>query len=433
MSNVVISADNLGKLYRINQIEDQPETLRELLAAAARAPFKYVRQMTRPPTEAEQLWALRGVSFEVQRGEVVGIIGRNGAGKSTLLKLLSRITDPTEGRALIHGRLGSLLEVGAGFHPELTGRENIYMNGTILGMKRREIDVKFNDIVAFADISKFIDTPVKRYSSGMYVRLAFAVAAHLEPEVLIVDEVLAVGDAAFQRRSLGRMNSMASSGRTVLFCSHSMPAIQALCQRTMWLDNGAIVAIGETEDVVEQYLKSTQLSDLASCVDLRHHPSRVTEPARAMFRQLRLLDTNGQPSSMFEMGEPITFEIELDTGQQTLQDPLIFLGIDCRSVRICNLPTSFMVNETVSLHGRVTARCVWRQDWLAPGSYDLSVLSIKAYAGAERLDQIEHVVQFEIRARDVYGTGDHTHHSGMLIPNGHWEFEPHERLQGVMG
>jgi lipopolysaccharide transport system ATP-binding protein len=216
MTDTVIRVERLGKRYRIGQREKQAETLRETLWAAARSPFQYLLTVSRPPSEAETLWSLRDISFEVKRGEVLGIIGRNGSGKSTLLKILSHITEPTQGRAVIKGRVGSLLEVGTGFHPELTGRENIYLNGAVLGMKRREIDQKFDEIVEFAEIGKLIDTPVKRYSSGMYVRLGFSVAAHLEPEILLVDEVLAVGDAAFQRRSLGRMDRLANSGRTVL-------------------------------------------------------------------------------------------------------------------------------------------------------------------------------------------------------------------------
>jgi lipopolysaccharide transport system ATP-binding protein len=202
----------------------------------------------------DTIWALRDVSFEVRRGEVLGIIGRNGAGKSTLLKILSRITEPTEGRAVVHGRVGSLLEVGTGFHPELTGRENVYLNGAILGMRKAEIERKFDEIVAFAEIEKFLDTPVKRYSSGMYVRLAFAVAAHLEPEILLVDEVLAVGDVAFQKKCLAKMEGVACEGRTVLFVSHNMPAVKALCSEGIWLNEGEIRMVGTAARTVERYL-----------------------------------------------------------------------------------------------------------------------------------------------------------------------------------
>jgi lipopolysaccharide transport system ATP-binding protein len=224
-NNLAIRVDNLGKRYRIGARQKQPNTLRERIENLVASPFDYLRSTLRGPSEEEILWALKDVSFEIQQGDVVGIIGRNGAGKSTLLKILSRITEPTSGRAEVNGRVGSLLEVGTGFHPELTGRENIYLNGAILGMRKAEIDRQFDEIVDFAEIEKFIDTPVKRYSSGMYVRLAFAVAAHLEPEILLVDEVLAVGDAAFQKKCLGKIGDVAREGRTVLFVSHNMAAI----------------------------------------------------------------------------------------------------------------------------------------------------------------------------------------------------------------
>jgi lipopolysaccharide transport system ATP-binding protein len=254
MSDTTIRVDNLGKMYRIGAAEKQSRNGWRALGDLAMSPFDYLRRMGRPPTEEETLWALRDVSFEVQRGEVVGIIGRNGAGKTTLLKILSRITEPTEGYAEIHGRVGSLLEVGTGFHPELTGRENIYLNGAILGMRKVEIDRKFDEIVAFAEIEKFMDTPVKRYSSGMYVRLAFAVAAHLEPEILLVDEVLAVGDAAFQKKGLGKMGDVAREGRTVLFVSHNMGAIQSLCERCLLLNDGHLILDDEATSTVETYL-----------------------------------------------------------------------------------------------------------------------------------------------------------------------------------
>ena len=231
------------------------------------------------------LWALRDVSFEVKRGEVVGIIGRNGAGKSTLLKILSRITEPTAGSAKIHGRVGSLLEVGTGFHPELTGRENIYLNGAILGMRRAEIERKFDEIVAFAEIERFLDTPVKRYSSGMYVRLAFAVAAHLEPEILLVDEVLAVGDAQFQKKCLGKMGDVAKEGRTVLFVSHNMVAVQTLCQRAFWLDSGQLKAQGEVGTIVTTYLRAGLAED---DVTERVWPDIATAPGNETVRLHRI-------------------------------------------------------------------------------------------------------------------------------------------------
>ena len=252
MQDISIKVENLSKMYKIGLARQRHDTLRDQLVDLISSPF-------RPKVKEDEdgtFWALKDVSFEVMQGDVLGIIGRNGAGKSTLLKLLSRITEPTSGRAVINGRVGSLLEVGTGFHPELTGRENVYLNGAILGMHRSEITRKFDEIVAFAEIDKFLDTPVKRYSSGMYVRLAFAVAAHLEPEILLVDEVLAVGDVEFQKKCLGKMDDVAKLGRTVLFVSHNMNAIQRLCAQTLFIDNGTLVEKGLTRDIVSSYISS---------------------------------------------------------------------------------------------------------------------------------------------------------------------------------
>jgi lipopolysaccharide transport system ATP-binding protein len=256
----------------------------------------------------DTIWALRDVSFEVKRGEVVGIIGRNGAGKSTLLKILSRITEPTGGRAEIHGRVGSLLEVGTGFHPELTGRENIYLNGAILGMKRAEIDRKFDEIVAFAEIEKFLDTPVKRYSSGMYVRLAFAVAAHLEPEILLVDEVLAVGDAAFQKKCLGKMGDVAREGRTVLFVSHNMGAVARLCNRSMWLDDGCIHKQGATSEVINAYLQEGISNQAWRCwLD-----SEAPGDDSLRLTCVRVCQPDGVPCASIDITKPFDIEVEID-------------------------------------------------------------------------------------------------------------------------
>jgi len=248
----VIKVENLGKKYKIGE-KERYLALRDSIVNAVKLPYKILTGKI--SLKKPDFWALKDVSFEVKKGEVVGIIGRNGAGKTTLLKILSRITEPTTGRVTLRGRVASLLEVGTGFHPELTGRENVYLNGAILGMRRFEINRKFDEIVDFSGVEKFIDTPVKRYSSGMYVRLAFAVAAHLEPEILIIDEVLAVGDAEFQKKCLGKMKNVASAGRTVLFVSHNMGAISSLTRRCLWLDNGILREEGPTMDVVSQYLE----------------------------------------------------------------------------------------------------------------------------------------------------------------------------------
>jgi lipopolysaccharide transport system ATP-binding protein len=257
-SEPAIRVEGLGKRYLIrHQTASRYTALRDVISDGARdLGRRALRRPVSPSPNRELIWALRHLSFELGEGERLGVIGRNGAGKSTLLKVLSRITEPTEGRVWVRGRVGSLLEVGTGFHPELTGRENIFLNGTILGMSRHEVRRKFDEIVAFAEVERFLDTPVKRYSSGMYVRLAFAVAAHLEPEILIVDEVLAVGDAAFQRKCLGKMSDVAASGRTVILVSHNMAAIQQLCTRSIWLHDGTLQAIGPTADVVAAYAES---------------------------------------------------------------------------------------------------------------------------------------------------------------------------------
>jgi lipopolysaccharide transport system ATP-binding protein len=269
MTQPAIRVEGLGKKYQItHETRGRYKTLRESVMDAATAPYRWMKG-ERGRTQ-EEFWALKDVSFEVQPGEVVGIIGRNGAGKSTLLKILSRITKPTNGRVELNGRVGSLLEVGTGFHPELTGRENVYLNGSILGMTRREIDKKFDEIVAFAEVEKFLDTPVKRYSSGMYVRLAFAVAAHLEPEILIVDEVLAVGDQAFQKKCVDKMRQCASAGRTVFVVSHQMTSVRDLCSRVVWLDRGRVKGVGAAHRLIDEYLRdSNAVTAVGSQIDLR--------------------------------------------------------------------------------------------------------------------------------------------------------------------
>lgn len=265
MTDIAIRCEGLGKQYQIGERESY-RALRDTIADTLSAPFRWLRHprpATRDPQSAS-FWALRDVSFDVKHGEVVGIIGRNGAGKSTLLKILSRITKPTEGHVKINGRVGSLLEVGTGFHPELTGRENIFLNGAILGMKRAEIERKFDEIVAFAEIEKFLDTPVKRYSSGMYVRLAFAVAAHMETEILLVDEVLAVGDVEFQRKCLGKMHDISGTGRTVLFVSHNMAAMRSLCTEVVYVEAGRLIERGESHKVIDMYLAESTVDDVLS-------------------------------------------------------------------------------------------------------------------------------------------------------------------------
>jgi lipopolysaccharide transport system ATP-binding protein len=309
MSDIAIRVENLSKQYRIGGPQARYKTLRDTVMDVAAAPIRRLRRLGQPTPPEETIWALKDVSFEVKHGEVLGIIGRNGAGKTTLLKVLCRITEPTEGYAEIHGRVGSLLEVGTGFHPELTGRENIYLNGAILGMKRTEIDSRFDEIVGFAEIEKFLDTPVKRYSSGMYVRLAFAVAAHMEPEILLVDEVLAVGDAAFQKKCLGKMGDVAKEGRTVLFVSHNMGAINRLCSSATWLDGGYIQMLGAAEDVVGAYLGAGSEERGERRWDDQHH---APGDEHIRLRAVRIRNAGGAVSSRLDIRLPFYVEIEYE-------------------------------------------------------------------------------------------------------------------------
>jgi len=303
----IITVENLGKQYRLGTAGAAYSTVREALSNAVRSGRKARRENGDAP--AQKLWALRNVNFEIKPGEVVGIIGRNGAGKSTLLKILSRITEPTTGRVQLRGRVGSLLEVGTGFHPELTGGENIYLNGAILGMTRQEISRKFDDIVSFAEVAKFIDTPVKRYSSGMYVRLAFAVAAYLEPEILLVDEVLSVGDASFQRKCLNRMKDVARHGRTVLFVSHNMPAVTRLCERTILLDQGSILQDDLSARVIGTYLRSGLGTTAA-----RDWPNPAQSPGDEIARlcSVRVRTEDGGTTDAVDIRKPVGIEMEFE-------------------------------------------------------------------------------------------------------------------------
>jgi homopolymeric O-antigen transport system ATP-binding protein len=302
MADVAVRAEDLAKRYRIGQFQAGYGTLRDSLVASV----KRIGRRHHEKRRHEEIWALDGVSFELAEGEVLGLIGGNGAGKSTLLRILTRITAPTRGEAEIRGRVGSLLEVGTGFHPELTGRENVYLNGAILGMRRREISAKLDEIVEFAGVERFMDTPVKRYSSGMYVRLAFSVAAHLEPEILLVDEVLAVGDAEFQRRCLGRMESLGESGRTVIFVSHNMQTVAQLCDRAILLEQGRVVLDGDSSDVVARYLQSGLGSGSS-----RVWPDDASAPGDDLVRLLaaRVVGGDGEPLDAADVRRPVGIQI----------------------------------------------------------------------------------------------------------------------------
>ena len=360
-------------------------------------------------SDGEEIWALKDVSFTVEQGEVLGIIGRNGAGKSTLLKILSRVTAPTSGRIKVKGRVASLLEVGTGFHPELTGRENVYLNGAILGMSRKEIDHKFDEIVDFSGVEKFIDTPVKRYSSGMYVRLAFAVAAHLDPEILVVDEVLAVGDAEFQKKCLGKMGEVAQEGRTVLFVSHNMAAIESLCSKGLVFETGRMAFWGNIQEAITFYLKKTQGGNLHK--DIERRVERVV-----------LIDRDGNPRNMFQMGEPLSVLIEINTRGRLIRRPVLGLGIDTdMGQRLFTVGTYFSQDELLPMQGNVQVLCEMDAPNLIPGEYFVKVGLNDNFTVLEEQD---HIANFTIEAGDVFGNGRFPHKNkrqGLIAVNSRWK------------
>ncbi len=391
MSDVVIRAENLSKRYAIGH-GPRYSTLRDALAGAARAPFRALRSNgnRRNGADDEFIWALKDVSFEVRQGEIVGIIGRNGAGKSTLLKILSRITDPTSGHAEIRGRVGSLLEVGTGFHPELTGRENVFLNGAILGMRKAEIARKFDEIVAFAEVEKFIDTPVKHYSSGMYVRLAFAVAAHLDPEILIIDEVLAVGDAAFQKKCLGKMGDITKQGRTMLFVSHNITFIEAICGRAFLLDNGQVIDSGKAHNVAAKY--NAMWSD-------RSEVCRVQTNDLYFAGIQNRTDLDGINGS-----EDLAFRIALRTGARHLSRVhLDFALVNERGEWVVHSRNKF-VGDGFDFEANTAFELSYtiKAPMLAPGHYFLIVYAISG----EELLWIENIDACTVSARAYFGAGE---------------------------
>lgn len=367
MSDIAISVEDLSKSYRIAHEGrgSHYKTLREDLVEMPKRVWS--RFSGNGQSSSETFWALTNVSFKVDQGEVVGIIGRNGAGKSTLLKILSRITEPTSGEAKIYGRIGSLLEVGTGFHQELTGRENIFLNGAILGMSRQDIRKRFDEIVAFAEMERFLDTPVKRYSSGMYVRLAFAVAAHLEPEILVVDEVLAVGDADFQRKCLGKMREVSRGGRTVLFVSHNMGAVAQLCRTAILLARGNLIAYGRASDVIDQYLRTTHTGE-----DGVYKGTANKDNGKAItITEARAIDRTGKVTAQFGHNEPITLELSLRINQAL---PGVEVGFWVNDERGRKIFTTEAPLSTVRLTGteECKATCVLPSNFLVPGRYSFT-------------------------------------------------------------
>lgn len=409
MSDAIITVDGLGKRYRLGSASRSGErytVLRDVLSDKAKSLFRAngrrsnlgdiglphpANSHPQAAPASEDFWALKDVSFEVSQGEVLGIIGRNGAGKSTLLKILSRITEPTEGRIRLRGRVASLLEVGTGFHPELTGRENISLNGAILGMARTEIKAKFDEIVAFAEVEKFLDTPVKRYSSGMYVRLAFAVAAHLEPEILIVDEVLAVGDADFQKKCLGKMRQLSrGQSRTVLFVSHNMPAVLALCTSAITLAGGHVKFRGPATAAVMQYGASGK----TTFVDLSRHPNRGTG-RRRVFRRLRLCDGRGRETNKFAALDALTVEFFINCPER-LKFPKFGIGVnkEVSGERIFAIATYLSQSPIEVVQGDAEIRCTFGVPALVPGTYTLDISL--ADVNSNFIDEIPAAASFEV-------------------------------------
>lgn len=418
MSRPAISVENLSKAYRIGLKEEIPDTLAGAFTGFLKSPFRNLRQLSRLDTFRHQaddediFWALKDVSFEVQEGEVLGVIGRNGAGKSTLLKILSRITEPTSGRAVIRGRVSSLLEVGTGFHPELSGRENVYLNGTILGMTKAEIDRKFDEIVDFSGVEKFLDTPIKRYSSGMKVRLAFAVAAHLEPEILIIDEVLAVGDAEFQKKCLGKMQDVASHGRTVLFVSHNMAAVRSLTTRTAFLKNGSLKNILNTDHAIDAYLDDCEQEAANRCDSLdyfRRNPGQHTEVriTDIAFRS-PITDTTATVPRI-SADTPIIVELIVDVSRD--------VGDSCASLTLTKAPDTIVATVFSPdadcyfplTRGRHTLRCELPPFPMAPGRYALNA-GLNRNAQSSAYDVIQDFPLFEVVDADIEdGTLDWPH------------------------
>ena len=412
-----IRAENLSKRYRIGANPTGDLNLTESVKRIVRGTFSKVRSLVRTDAVEDEnsFWAVKDISFEVPRGEAIGVIGRNGAGKSTLFKLLSRITEPTHGRLELRGRMGSLLEVGTGFHPELSGRENIFMNGSILGMSRREILAKFDQIVEFSEVGKFLDTPVKRYSSGMYVRLAFAVVAHLEPEILVIDEVLAVGDASFQKRCIDRMIQLAQSGKTILFVSHNMQQIPRLCQRAVMLERGQMVEIGPAGAVTQSYmdrlLTDARTNDLST-------KSRSGD-GRARFSRAGLVDPEGRPLSVFTSGDDLILRMDI-TAKVAIAD--VDVQVIVQNLYGTRIVTGWSreVGFSIALHeGTQTVECRLKGVGLRPG-HAIMMNLLAATGNGTILDSVDNAVVY-----DVVGDDRHRHLStsadqGIVVYDNEW-------------
>ncbi len=411
----IIEFRNISKEYKLGGAVRQQETFRELLMRKLRSPLQ---RSTGAATQSS-FWALQDVSFDVNAGEVIGIIGRNGAGKSTLLKILSRITDPTTGSIHVRGRLASLLEVGTGFHPELTGRENIFLNGAILGMRKTEIVSKFDEIVAFSEVEKFLDTPVKRYSSGMYVRLAFSVAAHLNPEILVVDEVLAVGDMAFQKKCLGKMSEVSQGGRTVIFVSHNMAAVQNLCQRGVVLSNGKVLFNGGSEDAIQQYLHSVAgTAAQGHVIDLANAPRTAKKIRPKLLERMEFYtDSDRVMPGTMPMGAALKMRVNFNF-PEPVENFDVGIGFDnVYGQRVFTAHSSFEPQLVGGEHvGPQTYVCNIPSLTLVPGEY---VLRVWLDISRREIDLVSEAARIQIIESDYYGTG-RVPWNGVFVLKHHW-------------
>lgn len=413
----IIKVEGLSKQYRIGGRQEAYTTLRAALTEALRAPLK--RLLRNGNDDTNTIWALKDVSFEVLPGEVIGIIGRNGAGKSTLLKILSRITEPTLGRVELYGRIASLLEVGTGFHPELTGRENIYLNGAILGMNRSEIKRKFEEIVAFAEIEKFIDTPVKYYSSGMHIRLAFAVAAHLEPEILVLDEVLAVGDTAFQQKCLGKMREVSGHGRTVLLVSHSMATVGQLCKKTIWLDEGSVKAFGPSQAVIQSYLNAQE----TVAAEYTRNETELEPTPSVFISAARIRNGENKIVSILDARRPFSIELEYKVIRKTLAWVGFYIctreGAEVLSATDGDVDTYGSVPREPGLY---TSICYLPEGLFNARQYLLSLYAARTVGGGvEILDYLENVIFFGIENPSGVGSYMPRRRLGVISPRLDWE------------
>jgi lipopolysaccharide transport system ATP-binding protein len=421
MSQTVIRVDGLGKRYRITE-GARYAALRDLIGEALRAPLRFLSGSSNSSNNGSNrrsagfIWALKDIGFEIRQGEVMGLIGRNGSGKSTLLKILSRITRPTEGCAEIRGRVGSLLEVGTGFHTELTGRENVYMSGAILGMRKAEIDRKFDEIVAFSQVERFLDTPLKHYSSGMQMRLAFAVAAHLDPEILFIDEVLAVGDAEFQKKCLGKMGDISKQGRTIIFVSHNVNAVSSLCRSAILLGDGRIVEYSDdVQKVLRHYLSP---GDSAHTVSLLHHPNR-TSGSPGVFEEIAIEDQSGGLSQCVLPGANVVIWLKVRPAGK-IRDPRVSIGVTSfRGERIFAIGTHIGGTIIPSIEGPSKIRVQFTAPSLVPGEY---ALDIGFYDGAgSPLDEIYGAAALRVLKNDYLSmVAEHGPHTGHIMVRSDW-------------